>query len=266
MNKNEFPTVEELSNGFSEFKLETAKDLVSKTLELNFENGLKAVYKFLSEDCIEVEYLKDNEMKKYSSIYSIVSPREGIYLVDFIEHRERPYSVTTVIDLKKEIATRMQATLPTKEEADVSQLVRAKEKMPMTSVKAEFMHAAISKEFNENTEIHPFTKELIGEKIKFRYSSNDEYEHYYLNENFYTWHCVKGIEKNLCDTDLCYFIKLDEKLYWFTWLEKVVPTIGTVVEDLSENVMRSYGKISGYDSYDHGEITNFQVGSYATRL
>ncbi|WP_442950766.1 MoaF C-terminal domain-containing protein [Oribacterium sp. KHPX15] len=50
------------------------------------------------------------------------------------------------------------------------------------------------------------------------------------------------------------------------WLEKVVPTIGTVIEDLSPEVMRSFGKIAGYESYDHGKVTNFQVGSYATEV
>ena len=83
---------------------------------------------------------------------------------------------------------------------------------------------------------------------------------------FYTWHCVSGIEKGLCDTDRCYYLKLADNLYWFTWLEKVVPTIGTVIEDLSPEVMRSFGKIAGYESYDHGKVTNFQVGSYATEV
>ena len=46
----------------------------------------------------------------------------------------------------------------------------------------------------------------------------------------------------------------------------MVPTIGTVIEDLSPEIMRSYGKIAGYDSYDHGKVTTFQVGSYATEL
>lgn len=57
---------------------------------------------------------------------------------------------------------------------------------------------------------------------------------------------------------------LEENLHWFTWLEKVVPTIGTVVEDLEDGTMCSYGKIFGYDSYATGKITNFQVGSYAS--
>ncbi|MDO4621012.1 MAG: MoaF C-terminal domain-containing protein, partial [Lachnospiraceae bacterium] len=38
--------------------------------------------------------------------------------------------------------------------------------------------------------------------------------------------------------------------------EKVVPTIGTVVEDLADGAMRSYGKIYGYEGYEMGRVTN----------
>lgn len=266
MNNNEFPTVEELSDGFSEFKLESKTDLLGEKIDIYFEDGTSVIYEFLTEDTLNLEYTSDNISKRYVSIYSIVSPREGIYLVDFIEHRDKAFSVTSVIDMNKNIVTSMRASLPSKEEAYISQLERAIKKDSMTSVKASFIHGSIGKKFDESTSIHPFTKDLLGKKILFKYSSNDSYEHYYLNENFYTWHCISGVEKGLCDTDKCYYIKLDENLYWFTWLEKVVPTIGTVIEDLCPDVMRSYGKIAGYEFYDHGEITNFQVGSYAREL
>lgn len=265
-NKNEFPTVEELSNGFSEFKKESTQDLLNTSIILNYENGNRAIYTFLDNECMRVSYSVDGQDEVYACIYSAVSPRAGIYLVDFIEDRGQSQSITTVIDINQGIATTMRAVLPSREEADVSQLVRAIGKMPMTSVTAEYMHAAVNTEFTNETKKHGFTDELIGKHLSFRYSSNDTYEHIYLNDSFYTWHCVSGIEKGLCDTDRCYYIKLADNLYWFTWLEKVVPTIGTVIEDLSPEIMRSYGKIAGYDSYDHGKMTNFQVGSYATEL
>ncbi len=167
--------ISRLKDGFSEFKLETATDIMEKTIELFDENNNRYSYYFCSEAELEVK--------------------------------------------NGNIATVMKAQLPTKEEADVSQLIRAEKNMPMTSVKAEYIHAAIGEKFTENTEKHEFTNELIGKHIRFRYSSNDTYEHIYLNNKFYTW------------------------------LEKVVPTIGTVIEDLSPDVMRSFGKIAGYESY-----------------
>lgn len=263
--KNEFPTVEELSNGFSEFKLEEAVELSNKEIELFYEDGQKVVYQFLVKNCLRVT-CEGEHVTSFACIYSAVSPRNNLYFVDFIQANGMSQSVTTVLDFNKMIATTLTATLPSREQADISQLVRAEMKLPMTSVSAQFTHASIGSEFTTKTEQHSFTAELIGKTISFRYSSNDIYEHIYLNEDFYSWHCVSGLEKGLCDTDRCYYLKLDENLYWFTWLEKVVPTIGTVIEDLAEGKMRSYGKICGYENYSTGAITNFQVGSYATEL
>ncbi len=264
--KKDFPTVQELSNGFSEFKLEQAQELVGNEIKLYYENGQIVTYGFLDSECLKVKYQGAGDDELYACVYSAVSPRKDIYIIDFIQSYGQTQSVTTVIDLRKEIATTMMAILPTKEEADISQLVRAEKGLPMTSVTASFLHASIGKVFTKETQKHNFTTELIGKKIQFRYSTNDVYEHIYLNDKFYTWHCTQGIELGLCDTDRCYYLKLEENLYWFTWLEKVVPTIGTVIEDLDEGKMRSYGKICGYDSYSTGKITNFQVGSYATHV
>ncbi len=259
---NDFPTVEELSNGFSEFKLETATEMIGRMIELYDENQNHTCYVFRSEEELEIKCGDTVNTVEYS----VVSPRDNIYMLDYIESHEQAISVTIVFDTARMIATIMRAQLPTKEEADVSQLIRAEKNMPMTSVRAEYIHAAVGQPFTDQTETHEFTHELVGKHVRFRYSSNDTYEHIYLNDKFYTWHCVSGIEKGLCDTDRCYYIKLADNLYWFTWLEKVVPTIGTVIEDLSSDVMRSFGKLAGYEAYDHGKVTNFQVGSYATEL
>jgi hypothetical protein len=146
----------------------------------------------------------------------------------------------------------------------VSQFERGDKGLPLTSVKVEFKHAALNEPFSAATPKHQPTADLVGERIQFVYSTNDVYEHIYLNENFYTWHCLKGIEKGLCDTDRCFYWKLADQLYWFLWLERIVPTFGSVVEDLAK--MRSYGKIYGYESYDMDKVKNFPAGSYAKVL
>lgn len=184
-------------------------------------------------------------------------------MIDFIWSYGETKSVTTVVDFSKSIATTLVGILPGKEEVLVSQFERGDKGLPLTSVKADFSHASVNAPFTSETKKHEFTKDLVGERIQFKYSENDTYEHIYLNDKFYTWHCTSGIEKGLCDTDRCFYLKIDTDLYWFTWIEKVVPTVGTVVEDLSSNIMRSYGKICGYESYEMGKVTNFPVGSYA---
>lgn len=269
MNKateRDFPTVEELSKGFSEFKLPQASELVGSTIILNYENGYEMIYEFLDNETIKIKYVNKAVEEKISAIYTAVCPRENIYIVDFIWSFGETKSFTTVIDFNKNIATTLIAQLPNKEEVSISQFERGDKGLPLTSVKAKFEHASINTKFNSDTWKHGFTSDLLGKRILFKYSSNDSYEHIYLNENYYTWHCVSGIEKGLCDTDKCFYLKIEENLYWFTWLEKVVPTVGTVIEDLDLSTMRSYGKIYGYESYEMGKVTNFPVGSYGTLL
>lgn len=266
VNEREFPTVEELSQGFSEFKLVQAKELIGKKVVLNYEEGYKMIYEFLDHEAIKIIYVNNDIEERVSSIYTAVSPRENIYMIDFVWSFGDTKSITTVIDFTKNIATTLKSMLPNKEEVAISQFERGDKGLPLTSVKAEFEHAAVDTDFTETTLKHEVTNDLIGERILFKYSSRDIYEHIYLNENYYTWHCISGIEKGLCDTDKCFYWKIDENLYWFTWLEKVVPTVGTVVEDLDQDKMRSYGKIFGYESYEMGKVTNFAVGSYATMI
>lgn len=263
-NTREFPTIEELSNGFSEFRLPQSDRMVGKSITLHYEDKNTMALDFLSGDVLKAVFSENDET--VAATYTLVSPREGIYFLDFIKSYGDTCSVSTVIDETKGIATTVFGTLPSHEEVMISQFERADKAMGMTSVKAVFKHAAIDKEFDQSTMIHEQTKDLVGKRIQFKYSSNDMYEHIYLNENYYVWHCIKGIENGLCDTDRCHYYKIANDLYWFTWLEKVVPTIGTVMEDLSEKAMRSYGKIYGYESYEMTKVTNFPVGSYAKEL
>ena len=94
--------------------------------------------------------------------------------------------------------------------------------------------------------------------------SDEVYEHIYLGPESYTWHCLKGNEKGLCDTDYCRFRKIDDNLYLFVWQEKIVPTTGALLLDF--NAQRSCGKIVGYQGREAGELCNFKVGAKAVRL
>ncbi len=263
-NNREFPTIEELSNGFSEFRLPQSDYMIEKVITLNYEDNSSIKLEFLTTDVLTAVFSETGE--KLAANYTLVSPREGIFFLDFVKSYGDATSISMILDINKGIATTLFGTLPTKQEVLISQFERADKGMSMTSVKALFKHAAIDTPFTAKTEIHEPTTDLVGKRIQFKYSSNDIYEHIYLNEKYYVWHCIKGIEKGLCDTDRCFYFKIAEDLYWFTWCEKVVPTIGTVMEDLNKTKMRSYGKIYGYETYEMTKVTNFPIGSYAKEL
>ncbi|SPX56212.1 MoaF protein [Klebsiella pneumoniae] len=60
-----------------------------------------------------------------------------------------------------------------------------------------------------------FTTALVGMRNQYTYSPTERYEHIYLNDNFYAWQCLDGVEKGLADVDRCHYVQVAEDLYLF---------------------------------------------------
>ena len=257
-NKRDFVTISELSDGFNEYALPQCEDFLGRTMSLHLENGSILNYRFVSADAL---VFTENDLVPIAAMYTLAAPRKGIYYLNCVVSYGDTRSVTAVIDTEKKIATVSIGTLPTKEEAMVSQITRGEMGLPLSSVRADFFPAAVDGPFCLDTPRHEKTSDLVGHRIRFIYSANDEYEHIYLTDKSFTWRCLRGIEAGLADTELCYYYKVADKLYWFVWCERVVPTIGSVIEDMS--AMRSYGNLYGYEDYSCRRVRNFPAGSYA---
>ncbi|MBU2511504.1 molybdenum cofactor biosynthesis F family protein [bacterium] len=263
--KSELIQVGELAVGFSENVLPDTDDLKGRRFKLYFEDGFVSSYRFLDEKTLawEIEDSSGN-LEKDEEDYRATCPRENIYFVDYIRKNSRATSVSLVLDFKKGIATSLSGTLPKEEDARMDRLGRVGSGLFETAVEAIFKSASIDKKFNDKTPRHQPTKDLIGKRVKYIYSQKDTYEHIYLNDDHYTWHCLAGIEKGMADTDLCHYFKIDQDLYLFVWREKLVPTLGVVVIDLKK--MKTTGKIFGYESGDFGNLSNFPVGAFAQHV
>jgi hypothetical protein len=109
------------------------------------------------------------------------------------------------------------------------------------------------------TDAHQVTDELIGRRVRYAYSSDDVYDHVYLNSNLFTWLCLGGAELGLADTDRCTYWKLRENTYLFSWLEKNVGVEGMVLIDL--NARRTVGIQFGIDQQS-GDLVNITMGSH----
>jgi hypothetical protein len=262
--KQEYISVGELSTGFSEHILPATDNLASRKLQLHYESGKKGIITFTDAETLKWETKERGHKQSSTCSYRAIVPRTGIYFVDFVA-RDESRSVSVILDTDRKCAMTVTGIMPTAQEVMIPLIIRAEKGTPLTSVQAIFEHAAIDGPFTPKTPRHEKTEDLVGERIEWVYSSKDTYEHIYLNANTYTWHCIAGNEKGLADTDCCFFYKLAEALYLFVWIEKIIPTVGVVIEDLK--VMRSYGKIFGHEGYDmNGPVTNFAVGSYGTLL
>ena len=258
----EYISVGELAAGFSENIVKPTNALAGRRVKLYYESGKKAVIAFINTESLGWEAKDQGRTEKSVCRYTAIMPRKQIFFVDFIASGK---SVSIVLDLRKGIATIVTGVLPTARDVMIPLIVRAEQGLALTSVQALFEHASVDRLFTRTTLRHKKTADLVGERFQWIYSSKDVYEHVYLNENAYTWHCVSGNEKGLADTDRCFFYKIGDKFYLFVWIEKIIPTVGVVLEDLK--AMRSYGKLFGHGGYDmNGRLTNFAVGSYGKRL
>ena len=138
----------------------------------------------------------------------VTSVREGIYFVDFLAGDAVKESVSLVLDDNNGQVTLIEGTLPDEQATSVSAYDRARQGMELTGVEAAILHGSVAGK--QGGTAHAPTDELIGLRNRYHYSPEEVYEHVYLNNNFYTWHCIQGSEAGLGDTDRCHYIKIAE--------------------------------------------------------
>jgi hypothetical protein len=255
-------------------------ELAGTTRTLHVEDGRVVRYQFLSDSRLAWEVLEgEGRGRGAEEGYFALRVRDDIYFVDYVEHEEIAGAVSLVLDLAQMVGTVLKAVLPDSPDVGESLWARAAAGKELTAVCATFSSAAVDGPFTETTVRHLPTHDLVGRRVEYTYSPSERYEHIYLNENLYTWHCLLGAEKGLADTDRCHVLKLGDDLYLFVWREKIVPTLGAVVIDL--RAMRTMGKIVGHGAAGRspagrgpgghagrtsGGLVNFPVGARARLL
>ena len=257
-------TVGELAHAFgpdSNVARPTA-GLAGRTLELDLEDGQRFRYRFdTGSRLVWSTTSKAGHATEIEEDYFASEVRPGIHFVDYVRHQERATSVSLVLDLDLGIVTALNGTLPDAVEAQVPLAERAALGKELTAVATTFASGAIDGAFTPATRRHLPTADLVGRRMEYTYSPTECYEHVYLNENFYSWHCLSGAEQGLADTERCHYYKLADDLYLFVWREKIVPTLGVVVVDFA--AMRTAGKIFGYQGSEFAHTANFVVGARA---
>lgn len=257
-------TVGALADGFAPeaFILPNLADLSGKTFTLNFANGWQIAHRFEAQSLF---WSSTDGHSSGTADYRATSVRPGLYLVDFIKHEDgQDWSVSLVLDTNSASFTAVLGRMPTQEQTGEGLYSRALAGKPLTSVEVEFLHGSLDRPWQPGNCPHAPTNELTGLRNQYRYSPSEVYEHIYLNDQFYSWQCLKGVEQGLCDTDRCHYYKIAEQLYLFVWREKIIPTLGLVLIDLQQH--RSDGKIFGYADASFDTLSNFPVSSYCQVL
>lgn len=229
--------------------------LTGRALQFNFEDGTSERYAFVSRARACVSDVSGTREVSYRA----TQLRQGILLIDHLESGRPTRSITLVVDLPRKACTRILGDLPSREQTLIPLFTRVVNKQSLSAVSVRFLHGAVDAPFTARTYRHGETDELTGRRVHHEYGASDAYEHIYLEADLYTWHCIRGPEVGLADTDRCFVRKLDEHLYLFAWIEKIIPTLGVVMMDLTS--LRTSGKLFGYRGADFGETVNSPVGA-----
>lgn len=259
-------SVGELADSFAPDSnaLAIAADLVKQSIDLAFEDGAAVKLRFESESRLRWSHTGgERDGAQGEDDYRATSIRSGLYLVDYMEGGLRDgTSMSFVIDTDSKVATAIRGRLPAADAAHSSLLARALRQEELTAVEISFARASVGERFVAGSPHHKETDGLIGLRIRHRYSPNELYEHIYLNDKRYCWHCIDGSERGLADVDRCHYYAIRPNLYLFVWREKVVPTLGVVLLDL--DALKTTGKICGYQDGAMTGLINFPMGAYST--
>jgi hypothetical protein len=245
------------------YSLPATNGLVGQRLQLHFENGWLVEYRFITGSRLERTVRDAHQEREVpdgdAASYSATEIRPHFFFVSLVEPQRRAGTSALLLDLASGVCTLVRGRLPTREQASQPFFQRIAEREELTAVDVELIAGAINAPFVATTARHDATTDLVGKRVEYTYSATERYEHIYLNEKLYTWHCLEGSERGLADTDRCHYLKLGPDLYLFVWREKIVPTLGIVIVDLRQ--MKTTGRIAGYEGFDFGAIASFPVGA-----
>ncbi|KFK94988.1 MULTISPECIES: MoaF C-terminal domain-containing protein [unclassified Serratia (in: enterobacteria)] len=235
----------------------------SHTLEQQDLAGVELVFHFSAGETVNCSFNDDQTLQwaEQRVDYRATSIRSGILFIDFLEPQRANGSITLVCDRQQGNFTAVYGQLPDETQVRLDAFTRVEQGLPLTAVEVELRFGRLDR---STAPLPQLTNELIGMRNLYTYSPTERYEHIYLNDNFYAWQCLDGVEKGLADVDRCHYVKVAEKLYLFVWREKIVPTLGVVMIDLQS--MRTDGKILGYQGSDFNALSNFAVGAHAQIL
>ena len=268
-NKEEYITIGEMAEGFSEYNLPQTQDLVGKEYKIYMgepDAQVAVLHKFITDKVVYWEVLDGPEkgVAGYDE-YIATNPKEGYYFVEFITGSNQAKMVTLLLDMKRQIATVVLGHFPKEKDDQMSLYTRSAKKLPITASSVDIMNASIDKPMTSKTPRHNLNSDdLVGKRKLYQYSSKDAYEHIYHTNRLFTWSCHSGNEKGLTDTDFAQIVKIDKDFYMIVWVEKIMHIVSTIT--LNFETMRSSGAMASFEGWDYGEIINVSSGALITDL
>lgn len=255
--KEEWTQISGIAVGLDEQRLPSSDALAGRKVALHSSNGPAILLDFSDETTLRWEQSGSAGNETYDAVE--IAP--SLFVAGFCHRADSRLSTTFALDLEQGRATRVLGRLPSVAEADTSMLSRVHAGEGLSPVRVEFDQWDIESDEGSDPPsgpVHARTEDLVGKRLLYVYGDGGVYEHIYLNDKMFTWHCRKGPEAGLADTERCDFFRVRPDVYLFSWREKVIPTLGVVL--VNTETMRSNGFITGIDTRS-GEVSHFPVGA-----
>ncbi|MDQ0865137.1 MoaF C-terminal domain-containing protein [Arthrobacter globiformis] len=225
--ENEWPSVATMLDGFGDQTLPASAALTGTALHLPQEGGHTTTYTFHDTHSLTWTYA-DGDENQGAARYKAIEARPGIFIIDFVRGEDRhAENLTIVLDRNTGAVT-----------TAISSFIVEGAKTGSTT---RFSHGNVE----GAAALHSRSGGLVGKRIYYRYSDVETYEHIYLTAGTFTWHCLRGGEAGLADTDRCLTFDVGDDLYLFFWTEKVMTVEAVLLIDLREQ--RSIGRMFGWD-------------------
>ncbi|KZE94864.1 hypothetical protein AVP42_00791 [Agromyces sp. NDB4Y10] len=227
---DEWPDVTAMLEGFGEPSIGATDALEGSTFDIRFDNGWTIAHRFEDGAVTWTIIEGDGTGMTGSHPYRAVEARPGLYFIDFIKGEGAHASdVSIVLDRNDGRVT----------VADSSFVDRQGSVRMQTAV--------LTGRVVGTGEIEPPRRSsaLVGKRIYYRYSPTEHYEHIYLNNGTFVWHCIRGAEQGLADVDAATVYQLGDGIVMLHWSESVMPVESFLVVDLVAE--RSIGRMFCWD-------------------
>jgi hypothetical protein len=254
-NKDDWTPLTEMADGFDEYRPPFSDALTGKRIELDcalvdVDDSAHTLTHEFGPDQLSWSVTTHDGVESGRAPYELFEMQPGLFFLHYRRtEADHPVVVTLALDL-----TAGQVT------GAIGELGLGRE--PHLARQAWFQGQVVGSDATPGG-AHSHTDELVGRRVRYAYSSDDVYDHVYLNRQLFTWLCVSGAEEGLGDTDRCVHWKLREQTYLFSWLEKNIGVEGMVLVDLA--ALRTVGIQFGLDQQT-GDLVNITMGAYAMPL
>ncbi|VXB62703.1 MoaF C-terminal domain-containing protein [Aeromicrobium sp. 9AM] len=231
-----------LGDGFTANKAEQTADLAGQTVVVAFDDGRAVAYAFIDHENLTIDDASATPLR-----YEALRAGDGLYIVAMQEPDRPEASTELVLDLESGVAFALDQTIGPKASGAPAVLQRVR-------------NGTIDGAFGASFER---TDELIGIRAMWVYGPGNVYEHLYLNQEWYVWHCLAGEEYPLADADPYAVYKVRDRVYLMIFSEKVLTMGAAMLLDFHH--MRSYCAALGSES-DDAPPAHFMFGAHGTVL